>query len=446
MHLSAPRSIQFFFSSVLGLATLGLLIGAFTIWQLAQNLESLEEELRNTESFLHLESPIETELVLRDIDVLLDLPGNEDRAHLKKLRNRLRDQAKDSTDETDLIQAIELRKEISLARSALERVFLVEGALLLLLFALAVFTWTRTIRPLNQLLAFFSRSFASSDCKQGNQGLPSEPRPLSLSEAARLCELSEGLSKGDAATADQQIEVAVKALLQQQLALAHSEKQAISIELAASLAHEIRNPLAAIQMSLSNLIADLRDEEIVERIERISAEVLRIGRIVGQTVETTRLDPEPESAICLASLADEILRLMKFQLPTSISLQNKIARDLYCNLPKERIRRALFNLISNSAASIGNAPGLIGVEARVSDSDLEISVTDNGAGFPEEILSMGGRALTKNTTGTTGLGLAVVRRITRDAGGDMKLENLEAGEREQGARVVLLLPSCVDNG
>lgn len=478
MPLSAPRSIQLLFTSVLGLAALGLLLGTFTIWQLVQNLESLEEALTNTESFLRVERQIETELALQtknwqkargeqiqaNIDALLDRPGDKDSPLLKTLRSHLRDHSpglpsssdpdplvlleslQSATHNTSLLQTSELTENMVSARSHLERALLGEGILLLLLIAFTAFTWIRTIRPLNRLLASLSRSFVPPSPGHRDPLSSSEPRPPSLTEIAQLCELSEQQSEENTTEVNQQIEVAVKSLLQEQLALAHSEKQTIAAELAASLAHEIRNPLAAIQMSLSNLRVDIHDEELAERIERVSAEVVRIGRLVGQTVESARLEQEPESLICLSDLTDEILRLIRFQLPPSIVIQNKVPGDLYCNLPKERIRRALFNLILNSAGSIGDQSGVIHVAAQVSESNLEISVTDNGAGFSEEILSGGGRALTKNTTSTLGLGLAVVRRITRDAGGEMRLENLTAGEHGQGARVALLLPSCVDNG
>jgi signal transduction histidine kinase len=453
-------------------------LGTFTIWQLAKNLESVDETLTDTESFLRIERQIETELLLQakdwqkargeqiqaDIDALSDLPGNKESAPLETLRSHLRDHNQGlssssdpdplvllevlqaATQDMSLLQANEFTEHMASARSHLDRALLVEGILLLLLIAITAFMWTRAIRPLNRLLGFLSRSFVPSDSGPRDQRPPSEPRSLSLDDLAQLCELSERESEDNSADLDQQIEVAVKTLLQEQFALAHSEKKTIAAELAASLAHEIRNPLAAIQMSLSNLRVDIHDEELAERVERVSAEVVRIGRLVGQTVEAARLDPESESVICLSDLTDEILRLMKFQLPPSIVTQNKVPRDLHCNLPKESIRRALFNLISNSAGSIGDKSGVIEVDALISDSDLEISVTDNGAGFSEEMLSGGGRALTKNTTSTIGLGLAIVRRIARDAGGDMRLENLAVGEHEQGARVVLLLPSCVDNG
>jgi len=477
MYLSASRSIQLLFTFLLGLAALGLLLGTFTIWQLTRKLESLDETLTNTESFLRVERRIETELLLQaknwqkgrsekiraDIDALFDVPDDEENLPLETLKSHLRDhdQGLPSSSEPDplvllevlqaaaqsssLLQASEFTEQMASARSHLERALIVEGILLLLLVAFTAFTWNKVIRPLKRLLEFLSRSFVPSTAGPRDPQPHSQPRSLSLGDLAQLCELSE--QEADKTTdVDQQIEAAVKSLLQEQLALAHSEQQTIAAELAASLAHEIRNPLAAIQMSLSNLRVDIQNEELAERVDRVSAEVVRIGRLVGQTVESARVDPELESVICLSDLTDEILQLMQFQLPPSIVIRNNVPRDLHCKLPKERMRRALFNLISNSAGSIGDESGVIEVDAQVSDSDLEMSITDTGEGFPEEILSGGGRALIKNTTSTMGLGLAVVRRITRDAGGDMRLENLARGEHEQGARVVLLLPSCVENG
>lgn len=235
-------------------------------------------------------------------------------------------------------------------------------------------------------------------------------------------------------------------LLEKQMAFSLSEKRTLAAELAASMAHDIRNPLAAIQMSLSNLRADIQDEDLAERTERISAEVARLGRIVTQAVDSTRVEPEEPSRVDLSSLVEEAIQLLRYQVPSSIAIENEVPGDLRCRLPMNRLQEAIVNLIANSAESIGAQAGLIRVEVEISGSDLALSVIDDGPGFPDDLLKTGGRSLTKEGSHGERFRLAIARRITRDVGGSLRLSNEEGGDGPNGARAVLLLPSCVDDG
>ncbi|MCH2187326.1 ATP-binding protein, partial [Myxococcota bacterium] len=115
-------------------------------------------------------------------------------------------------------------------------------------------------------------------------------------------------------------------------------------------------------------------------------------------------------------------------------------------LPKERLRQALLNLILNSAQAIGDNPGHIVIEARELDSDLELIVTDDGTGFPDDILAAGIHPFRTTRAKGTGLGLATVRRFVRENGGEIELSNASAAGNRRGARVALLLPSCIEHG
>ena len=145
-------------------------------------------------------------------------------------------------------------------------------------------------------------------------------------------------------------------------------------------------------------------------------------------------------------VTDEIIRFVSFRIPTAVTIVNRIPGDLRCRLPEERLRQALLNLILNSAATMGDDPGSITIETGTEGNDLLLSVTDDGPGLDEDILKTGGRPLTSANMGSQHFRLAVARRITRDAGGNMKLSNQSAEEGQHGTRVVLLLPSCVDDG
>ena len=302
------------------------------------------------------------------------------------------------------------QEQMESIRISVQNAFLLMGILLVALMAILVLLWKSAIRPIHELQD--SPQEISTDDYSLHQGSEATPRDR----------------------------------IQKLITLSLAEKKTISAEIAASMAHDIRNPMAAIQMSLSNLRADLQDEELAERAERISAEVIRMSRIVTQAVDSTRVEIEEPSLIGLSEAVDEIIQLMEFQLPPSVTVKNQVAEDLHCNLPQNRFEEALMNLIANSAEALGEEAGLIRISAEVTGTDLALSVADDGPGFPEEILKSGGRALTQNRLSGEHFRLIIARRITRDVGGSLKLSNEPTEDGEHGARVVLLLPSCVDDG
>jgi nitrogen fixation/metabolism regulation signal transduction histidine kinase len=263
--------------------------------------------------------------------------------------------------------------------------------------------------------------------------------------AVRLQELEREHQQREASLEDE-VRTATEALLEQQRSLARAERLAATGELAASVAHEVRNPLAGIQMALANLQTELEDDELRERVGLVIAEVDRLTHLVNEIVGAARHDPEPATRFPLGNLLDELLALTRYQLPTTLALQSRTEEGLICRLPKERLRQALLNLVLNSAKAIGDMEGRIEIELRSEGDDLRIAVSDDGPGFPDEVLDSGIRPFYSTRAGGTGLGLAMVRRFVREAEGSIELSNCrEEGER-RGASVTLLLPSVVDHG
>jgi C4-dicarboxylate-specific signal transduction histidine kinase len=263
--------------------------------------------------------------------------------------------------------------------------------------------------------------------------------------AVRLQELEREHRRREASLEDE-VRTATEALLEQQRSLARAERLAATGELAASVAHEVRNPLAGIQMALTNLQSELEDAELRDRVGLVLAEVERLTHLVNEIVGAARHDPEPASRVVLGELVDELLALTRYQLPTTLALESRIEQGLACRLPKERLRQALLNLVLNSAKAIGGREGRVEIELSSEGDDLVVRVSDDGPGFPGEVIESGVRPFYSTRASGTGLGLAMVRRFVREVEGKMELSNhREEGER-RGATVTLLLPSVVDHG
>jgi signal transduction histidine kinase len=93
-------------------------------------------------------------------------------------------------------------------------------------------------------------------------------------------------------------------------------------------------------------------------------------------------------------------------------------------------------LILNAAQAIGDRDGSILVDAEVVDDRLALRVTDDGPGFPEELLESGISSFVTWRKDGTGLGLATVQRFVKESGGLLRFENRRAG----GASVTIDLP------
>lgn len=230
---------------------------------------------------------------------------------------------------------------------------------------------------------------------------------------------------------------ATATLLQQQRELARSERLAAVGELAAGVAHELRNPLAGVQMALSGLHRDLTDAGHRDRIELILGEIKRLSRLLNDLLGQARTPPEPPVAVDLGRTLEELLELVRLQVPARVRLDAEVTPGLCCRLPEAGLRQAILNLLLNAAQAIGEREGHIHVTAAREAGQLRLSVADDGPGLPAELLQDGVRAFVSWREGGTGLGLAMVQRFAREQDG-----RLELGAREPGGACVSLLLPC----
>ncbi len=250
-----------------------------------------------------------------------------------------------------------------------------------------------------------------------------------------LSELEEA-KRMYAQSLEAEVRSATQALLEQQRSLARAEKLAAVGELAAGLAHELRNPLAGIQMSCANLRREIADPDQCERLDLIGAELKRMTRLLNELLDQGRQTPPTSTDFNLAVLVKELLALTRYQIPEHIALTVDIPSALKCHLPSCGLRQALLNLILNAALALDQTSGTVCVQARREEGHIGIEVSDDGPGFSEDMLRHGIRAFSTSRIRGTGLGLAMVQRFARDLGGRIELSN----RQPHGACVRLLLP------
>jgi signal transduction histidine kinase len=250
-----------------------------------------------------------------------------------------------------------------------------------------------------------------------------------------LAELEEA-KRLYAQSLQREVRLATQALLEQQNSLARAERLAAIGEVAAEFAHEIRNPLAGIQMAFNNLRREIDDQRQCERMDLISSELKRLARLLNDMLDQSRHSPETATGFDLATLIRDLLTLTRYQIDECIELKSDTPGTLPVHLPESGIRQALLNLILNAADALEGNPGKICIKARVEAHGIRIDVFDNGPGFSDDMLSYGIRPFRTSRQRGTGLGLAMVQRFVKDIGGTVKLGN----QQPHGACVTVLLP------
>jgi len=235
---------------------------------------------------------------------------------------------------------------------------------------------------------------------------------------------------------ENQVRKTSQKLLEQSQRLAKAERLAALTEMAASTAHELRNPLAIIQLALENMQRETDDPELRERLGLLHKEANRLTTHLNDLLGSARQQSEAAHPFNVSEVARELVTLLCYQIADSIHFDLKCPSNLEATLPETEFRQVLLNLLQNAVQAIGDKPGEIKINIAQADQQLLLSVTDSGGGFNRKLLQQGIRPFVSLKEKGSGLGLIMVQRFTRDQHGTLKLENAPTGH----ARVSLVLP------
>jgi PAS domain S-box-containing protein len=207
-----------------------------------------------------------------------------------------------------------------------------------------------------------------------------------------------------------------------------NERLAATGALAASLAHEIRNPLNGASLHVSVLDRALARAGAVPAAAREAAEVLRaeinrLSNLVSDFLEVARPRPLVRSECDANEIASSVAVLLAPEAEArGVHLRvEPFALPATANLDAERTKQVLVNLVRNGLDAVAEG-GHVVVRVRRLPRDLEIDVADDGAGIADPTAPLFDAFYTTKERGT-GLGLSIVRRIVTDHGGDVTFES-----------------------
>ncbi len=240
--------------------------------------------------------------------------------------------------------------------------------------------------------------------------------------------------------------------------LIHAQREAAWGEVARRLAHEIKNPLTPIQLSAERIRRKFMDQipeherDALDRSTRtISEQVDTMKRMVDAFSSYARSERLTLGKVQLNQLIEDVVDLHRRP-----GDKSTISLDLDGQAPvmqadKGAILQVLNNLLANANDAVeALQQGAINIRTQVKTDDgvdgVEITVDDNGAGFPEELIDQVFEPYVTSKAKGTGLGMAIVKRIIDSHGGHVRVRNRQADEHEQtGGRVRVWLPIAQHN-
>ncbi len=206
-----------------------------------------------------------------------------------------------------------------------------------------------------------------------------------------------------------------------------SERIAAWQEVAKRLAHEIKNPLTPIKMSLETLVAAREahhprfDGLFDETAGVVLEEVERLRKIVEEFTRFARLPKSELAPVDLGALAGQVLALYAHP-PAGLSLTSALSPGLSINADRDQLSQVLINLLKNAEEAVAGAEGQIHVSARTEGPDAVLEVRDSGPGVRLEDRAHLFDPYFTTKTGGTGLGLAIAARICEDHHGRLELD------------------------
>jgi signal transduction histidine kinase len=240
-------------------------------------------------------------------------------------------------------------------------------------------------------------------------------------------------------------DIEVRAARTGELASAAAEQERLALlgELSATLAHEIRNPLAGIR-SLAQRLAqpELDGERRARYADVVLGEIGRLDRIVGNLLDAARhtaVRAEPAVETDLAPLLDDVRLLVDARARRAGVTVRSRPTGLHAAAPRDALAQALLNLVLNAIAH-SPAGGEVEIDARAAGPAIELRVRDSGPGVPPHERALIFEPFRTRGIGA-GLGLAVVRRLARELGWEITVEDPPRGQGT-GAVFTLRLPAA----
>ncbi len=239
-------------------------------------------------------------------------------------------------------------------------------------------------------------------------------------------------------------------LRNQQEKLLTSERHEAWENVARKLAHEIKNPLTPIQLTIDNLktkylenIDENKKNNYMQNLQTILKQIKQIENLVNEFSDFARMPKPLMKKNNLNKVIQENINLInKLDGTISINLINHLSKEVILNFDYEQFNRVFFNLIKNSLESIqekakkaNKINKKINIELRQRRDYITVNLIDTGIGFKDKQAKELIRPYYTTKQKGTGLGLSIVDKIISDHNGSIKFLN-----HKNGAKIQIIIP------
>lgn len=227
-----------------------------------------------------------------------------------------------------------------------------------------------------------------------------------------------------------------------QLERAQNEAQKLELigTLAASTAHEIRNPLTGISGFIQLLQKKYKSEEDQLYFSIIEQEIKRINQIVSEFLVLGKPTAERLEVNSPQDILDEIMPIIYSEgnlYNVEVNVEILVNRPLKVNCTKDHIKQVILNVAKNALESMQEG-GRLSIYLEARDHKAVIKVADNGMGISEDMLEHIFLPFVTSKEKGTGLGLVVCKRIMLMYGGSIDIQS----EVDKGTEVTIALPAA----
>jgi len=317
------------------------------------------------------------------------------------------------------------RTYVELMRRIRSAAIMVAGGGVALAILLSTWAAARVTRPVEQL------AYAAQEVAQGNWYVR-----VDVTGDDELVQLADSFNR------------MTTELLGQRERLVQAERVAAWRELARRLAHELKNPLFPLQLTVENLVRARQqtpeqfDEVFLEGSKTLLAEIANLKGIIARFSEFSQM-PQPRlERVPLNDVIHGVMQLFQVQLDTPGRAKINCELQLALNLPpvaadSELLHRAISNLVLNALDAMPQG-GTLTLRTREEGSRILIDVADTGLGLtPEQCDQIFTPYYTSKPHGS-GLGLAIVQSVISDHGGRVRVQS----EPGRGTTFVIELPAA----
>jgi two-component system sensor histidine kinase PilS (NtrC family) len=229
----------------------------------------------------------------------------------------------------------------------------------------------------------------------------------------------------------------ITSIRRMEAALKKADRLAALGELSARMAHEIRNPLAAMCGSVQMLSASTEIQEQDARLLAIvTREAERLNTLISEFLMYARpATPQLQRILLHSYLKDEIAFLIHDPRFGKVLIQNLVSESTEVTVDPDQLHQVIINLLQNAADALPDG-GEVCIECSQTSVSVLLSFTDSGIGISEEASRHLFEPFWTTKSAGTGLGLAISYRIIEAHGGTLTVESPSSG----GCRFVISLP------